>query len=139
MFVSRCTRSLSVRSCGISHLGDREIALRRQVDLAGVLDVQFVELRADLAPDAGFFGGVLDERRAEPLEPVPPAEREQLLPAFDVLVVAESRMSRLQLELGRFRRRDHDLGVDRHAVLDELPGFLHGDSLWHCQAVRMHQ
>ena len=46
---------------------------------AGVLAVQLVELRADLAPDARLLGGVIDERRAEVLQPVLAAQREQLL------------------------------------------------------------
>ena len=41
--------------------------------------MQFVELRADLAPDARFFRRVLDERRAEALQPVLAAQGEQLL------------------------------------------------------------
>ena len=45
--------------------GDDELTLRLEISLAGVFDVQFVQLRADFPPDAGFLRRVVDERRAE--------------------------------------------------------------------------
>ena len=96
-----------------------------EVDLAGVLDVQFVQLRADLAPDARFFRRVVDERRAESFQAVLAAQGEQLLAAADVALVAQAGVARLQFQFGRVRRRHHRLGVDGRSVFDERGGFFH--------------
>ena len=89
-------------------LADAEVALGLQVDAAGVLDVQRVELRRDFPPDALLLVRVVDARRPEVLQPVLAAEREQFLAARDVGRVPQPRMSRLELELGDIRR----IGVD---------------------------
>src|SRR6516162_7812324 len=99
--------------------GDGQIALRLEIDFARVLDVQFVQLRADLAPDARLFRGVVDERWAEPFQPVLAAQGEQVLPPLDVTVIAEAGVARLEFEFGYVGRNDHGLGVDLRAVLDE--------------------
>src|SRR6185503_528290 len=73
-------------------LCDRQFALGVEIRLAGVLDVQLVELRADVAPNARFFGAVFDDGRAQPFETMTPAEREQLATPGDVNLIAETRM-----------------------------------------------
>ena len=55
MFVSRSSRSLDRPQLRDLRRGDGQVVLRLEVDRAGVLVVQFVELRADLAPDARFL------------------------------------------------------------------------------------
>ena len=61
-----------------------------------------------------------------PFETVTPAQGEQLATPGDVTLIAETRMPRLELELGGLRRRDHRLGVDRHAVFGQHRLFSHG-------------
>ena len=58
---------------------DVEFALGIKIHLAGVFAMQFVQLRADLAPDARLLGVVVDERRAKTFQAVLAAQREQLL------------------------------------------------------------
>ncbi len=55
---------------------DGQLVLGLQINLAGVLDVQFIEFRTDLAPDAGLFGVVVEERRAESFQTVLSAQSE---------------------------------------------------------------
>src|SRR5688572_5533201 len=107
-------------------LCDGQLTLRLEIGLAGVLDVQLIELRADVAPDACFLGGVFHDRRAQPLEAMTPAQREQLAAPGDIALIAETRMPRLELELGRLHRRHHRLGIDGHAVLGQHRLFSHG-------------
>src|SRR5688572_7824140 len=107
-------------------LRDSQLALRRQIGLAGVLDVQLVELRADVAPDARFLRGVFDDRRAQPFETMTPAQREELATPGNVTRIPETRMPRLELEFGRLHRRHHRAGVDWHAVLGQHRLFAHG-------------
>jgi hypothetical protein len=83
-----------------------QLALRLEVDAAGVLAVQAIERRGHLAPDALLLGGVLDERRTEPLETVAATHLEECLAAGDVARVAEPGMPRFELEpvdVGRVR------------------------------------
>src|SRR5688572_2619765 len=81
-------------------LGDRQLALGVEIRLARMLDVQLVELRADLAPDARFLCRVFDDGRAQSFEAVTPAQGEQLATPGHVTLIAETRMPRLELELG---------------------------------------
>ena len=84
-------------------LRDGQLALGVQVGLAGVLDMQLVELRADIAPDPRFLRRVFDDRWAQPFETMTPAQREQLAAPGDVPFIAKTRMTGLELELGRLR------------------------------------
>ena len=101
-----------------------------EINLAGVLLVQLVELRADFPPDAGLLRRVVDQRRAEPFQAVLAAQGEQLLPPLDVRLVAEPGVARLQFQFGHVGRRDHGLGVDGRAVFDEGVGSVHWHEPW---------
>ncbi len=109
-------------------LGNAECPLCRQIDAAGMLDVQLVELRTDFAPDARLLRRVVDQRRTEPLQAMPAAEGEQVLASLDVRLVALARMTRLQFQLAGIRRLDHALHVDRRAVFDDGGRVFHGGS-----------
>src|SRR5262249_4661711 len=59
---------------------DGKLALGVEVDLASVLDVQLVQLWADLAPDARFLRRVGDDRRAAISPAGLSTQSEQVLP-----------------------------------------------------------
>ena len=79
-----------------------------------------VELRADLAPDADFFGKVFDLGRAEPFQAVLAAQLKQFFPPANVVVVAEAGVSRFEFEFIDVRRHHHRERVDLAAVFDEF-------------------
>jgi hypothetical protein len=107
--------------------GDGQLTLRVQVDPAGVLQMQLIEFRADLAPDARLLGVVIDQRRAEVLQPVLATQSEQLLAPLDVPFVPQTGVPRLQLQRGHIRRRDHGVGVEGEAVFGQACRWLlHG-------------
>ena len=89
---------------------DAEVVLGLQIDRAGVLAVEFVELRADFAPDARLFGVVMDDRRTELFETMPTAQSEQILATLHVTGVAQAGMAGLKLQLRDVRRFDHHAG-----------------------------
>src|SRR5262245_60753847 len=109
-------------------LGNRELALRGEVHRAGVFVVELLEAWADLAPDACLFGRVVDDRMPQPLEPVLPAQRKERLAPLDVPEIAQARVTGLEFQLGRFRRRDHVPGIDRCAVFGQRCDLLHANS-----------
>ena len=102
MFVSRSEPLAEVPELRDLVLGDGQVALRLQVDRAGVLAVQLVELRADLAPDARLLGRVVDERRAE-VAPAGASGTGRTAPCRRAMyaVVAEPGVARLEFEFGR--------------------------------------
>jgi hypothetical protein len=54
--------------------GNGQVPLAVQVNAAGVLEMQFIQLGADFAPDARFLGSVLNDRRPKALESATAAE-----------------------------------------------------------------
>ena len=60
--------------------------------------MQLVEPVGDVAPDARFLGCVIEQRRAQVFQPVPPAQREQLVAPLDVTGIAQTRMPRFELQ-----------------------------------------
>ena len=104
---------------------DAEGLLRVEIDRAGVPAVQLVELRRDLLPDARFFGGVFDERRAELREPMLSAECEQLVATLHVPGIAKTGVPGLELQRVRVGRLDDRLRIDRLAVLEDRGAVVH--------------
>src|SRR2546430_1478908 len=92
-----------------------------------VVAAQLVECGGHFAQDARLLRVVLQDRRAEPLQPVLPAQGEQLLPPRDVLRVVFPGVARFQFQFGHVGWDDHRPGVDGRAVLDERVRFFHGE------------
>src|SRR5262245_40090158 len=106
-------------------LRDAERPLRLEIDSAGV-NVQGVEFGTDLLPNSCLFRRVLDQRRPERFETVPATQRKQFLTPRDVVLVSQSGMPRLELQLRGVRWLYHRLGVDRRSIFNQIAGLFHG-------------
>ena len=81
--------------------------------------MQLVEPMGDVAPDARFLGCVIDQRRAQVFQPVPPAQRKQVIAPLDITGIAQTGMPRFELQRVWVWRLDHDLRINRDAVFND--------------------
>ena len=96
--------------------GNSQLALAGKVNAAGVLEVKFIQLWADFAPNASLLGGILDYRRPKTLQAATTAEFKQFRTPAKVFVVPETGVTNFQLQFRRIRWRHHAFRIERLSV-----------------------
>ena len=96
--------------------GNSQFALAAKVNAAGVLEVKFIQLWADFAPNASFLWSVLDHRRPKARQAATTAECEHVLTPAEVFFVPKAGVADFQLQFRRIRWRHHALRIEGLSV-----------------------